>query len=218
MILLTGAPKNGLAVLYRYLSQCGLITSCHCENVPLTVDPLVQAINNDILRISGCAWLDVPNGTPIKTDGSINYRIAHFINHNPNIDYLVDPRFVFTWQVWEHTISDVDLFVTFRHPGEAALSHQKEFGGFVGEALSVWQQYAVRLATMNGAFVEFGADVDFYDYDDNVGRAMSFLELDHFSPKLEKVFDEQAIHTTNKTSVFPAAKKLYQLLQTKKEN
>jgi hypothetical protein len=218
MILITGAPKNGLSVLAKYFIQLGMTTAPDFTTNPDPVHRAVASINNDILRSSGCAWNHAPNGTLFKATGAINYRISHFLNQNEDIDFLVDPRFAFTWQLWEKVLQDVDLLVTFRKPGEAALSFRDEFGGFACEAITVWSQHYTRLASVNGAFVEFGADIDFFDYDENVGRAMRFLELDHQTTVLERCFDESKITHNQSTSIFPIIKKLYTVLQSKKEN
>jgi hypothetical protein len=218
MLLLTGAPKNGFTPLAQYLIQLHQMTTTESFDDGGLIDPRVASINNDILRLSGCSWCHAPNGTTFKADGAINYRICSFLNHNDDIDFLVDPRFAFTWPLWEKVAKDIDLLITFRNPGEAALSFRDEFGGFACEAITVWSQHYTRLASVKGAVVEFGASIDVDEYEENVGRAMRFLELEHHSPAFHKIYNDTLITHTKSTSTFPPIKKIYQLLQSRKEN
>ena len=137
---------------------------------------------------------------------------------NPRIEFLKDPRFTFTYPIWQRLLKDVDLLVSFREPGETALSVSKIFGGRVSSALASWQQYYARLVSVNAAFVEFGSSIEFEDYSANLGRAFQFLEIDYSPVCLTKVFDGHMIHSRETTSVAPPLKKLYELLRTRTEN
>lgn len=218
MLFITGSPRNGLSLLAQYLIKLGFTPSPNAEPKTAFEDPIVAAINNDILKSAGCSWNHAPNGTQFIANGAIDYRIASFLAKHPDIDFLKDPRFAFTRHIWQRALNDLDLLVSFREPGQAALSLKAKFGGYVNDALSVWQQYYVRLASVNAAFVEFGADIDYEDYQDNVGRAFAFLELDHQPNTLSKIYDPHLIHITQSTAVSTQITKLYNVLQNRKEN
>ena len=218
MLIITGAPRNGLSLLAQYLIKLGYIASANAGPKTAFEDPTVAHINNDILKAAGCAWNHAPNGTQFIANGVIEYRIAKYLNENDDIDFLKDPRFTFTHPIWQRAVKDLDLLVSFREPGEAALSIKSIFGSYVNQALSVWQQYYVRLASVNAAFVEFGGNIEYEDYEENIGRAFGFLEIEHYPNVLSKIYDPHMIHITNSTAFPPPIKNLYNVLLNRKEN
>lgn len=218
MLLITGAPRNGLSLLAQYLSKLGLTFSPAANHQSSFEDPDVLHINNDILQAAACRWNHAPNGVQFVANGAIEYRIASYLANHPDIDVLKDPRFTFTHHIWQRFVGDVDLLVSFREPGQAALSFRNSFGGLVSQAVACWQQYYVRLASLNAAFVEFGADIDYGDYEENVGRAVQFLDIEHQPTILSKIYNANMIHTTKSVCVLPPLTKLYHLLQNRKEN
>lgn len=218
MLFITGCPQSGQTILATHLKRFGLNTSPGAKPENDYLDPVVQSINNDILKLSRCSWCDVPNTVDIFSNGAIEYRISVFLNKHPEIQFLKDPRFTFTFPTWKPFFSDPDFLITFREPGETARSLHSKFGLCIVEGLNLWRSYYSRIAHFKAAFVEFGSDVEFEDYIENLDRAFRFLELDVPASPISEIWRDDKLNSRSTGSIPVPIKKLYHLLQHRTEN
>ena len=218
MLLITGTPQSGQALLAGHLLKYDILTSPGAIAQRNFLDPQIQNINNEILRLSKCTWCDAPITSELYSTGAIEYRMSAFLSRYPDIDFLKDSRFCITFRAWKPLFSDLDFLICFREPGETAQSLKAQCGLTISEGLTLWRQYYQRVVSLNCAFIEFGSTVPFEDYLDNVGRAFRFLELDVPTEPLHRLWDQNKIHEYDSVPLPLPVQKLYQLLQSRTEN
>jgi len=201
LIFILGSQSSGSSLLANYFRLAGFALSPKAAATTFWEDTRLNALNELLLTRNGISWhqpvpgrLTVPTA---KTDDLCRLYLAA----NPQTEILKDPRFCLTWPCWKNIAPDIDFIITFRHPLATVLSMASRFNLSRRHALNLWLSYYTNVRGFLSPFIEFGSEISFDDYRDNLIRVCRFLELPFDETALARAFDSIKIHYAGSSSL-----------------
>jgi len=183
----------------QYFTKCGFTVPQDTMYEGNWESPTFCKLNDLILKENGMWWQRVDINKELKISDNLHGIIKSWLEINPNLEVVKDPRLCITYPVWQQIFPKCNFIFTLRGPFNCceSLTRKEEVNS---DCQELWYLYYINVLKIaekldNPSGVEFTNDI--FEYTDALRSVLLRIGIATDKTVIDKVYDISKIHCTH---------------------